>query len=195
MVRKFTDKELLARAEALPTFKGFPESLWIIGVRSTADLPDEFDDKFYIYEGKKFVMMGTGTTHPAASILRGGFQSYNPLGAAIVKSDMWHHDIWKYGKHKGKMDALVQVGAPITIYRDGDKDLKSEETGKEMSGYYGINFHANTYDMENTTIKQKILGWSAGCQVVNDTPKYVEMMKLFSGQKSKKVSYCLLKEF
>jgi len=195
MVRKYTDKELLDRVKSLPTFQSIPDSLWLIGVRSKADKPDEFDDKFYLYRGEEFIMMSTGTTHPASSILRGGYKSYNPLGAAILKSDMWHHKIWRYGKHKKRMNALVQIGAPVTIFRDGDGDLKSEELGKEVSGYFGINFHANTYDMENTTIKQKIAGWSAGCQVVNDTQKYVLMMRHFASQSGKSVSYCLLNEF
>lgn len=195
MVRKYTDKELLDRVKSLPNFHAIPDSLWIIGVRSYADLPDEFDDKFYLFQGEKFIMMTTGTTNPAASILRGGYKSYNPLGAAIVKADKWYYNLWMYGKHKKRMNALVQIGSAITVFRDGDGDLKSEELGKEVDGYYGINFHANTYDMENLTIKDKINGWSAGCQVVNDTQKYVLMMKLFSQQAGKKVSYCLLKEF
>jgi hypothetical protein len=195
MVRKYTDKELLDRVKSLPGFKSIPESLWLIGVRSKADLPDEFDDKFYLYKGEQFIMMATGTTHPGASILRGGYKSYNPLGAAIVKADKWYYNLWMYGKHKKRMNALVQIGAPITVFRDGDGDLKSEELGKEVDGYFGINFHANTYDMEKTTIREKIEGWSAGCQVVNDTQKYVLMMQFFAQQSGKKVSYCLLKEF
>ena len=195
MVRKYTDKELLDRVKALSSFQSIPDSLWLIGVRSKGDLPDEFDDKFYLYKGEEFIMMTTGTTHPAASILRGGYKSYNPLGAAIVKADQWYYGVWRYGKHKKKMNALVQIGAPITVFRDGDGDLKSEELGKEVAGYFGINFHANTYDMTNTTIHDKIEGWSAGCQVVNDTQKYALMMRYFSMQSGKSVSYCLLKEF
>lgn len=195
MVKKYTDKQLLDRVKSLPSFKGIPDSLWLIGVRSSADLPDEFDDKFYLFQGEQFLMLTTGTTHPAASILRGGYKSYNPLGAAIVKADKWYHNVWRYGKHKKRMNALIQIGNEITVFRDGDGDLKSEELGKETAGYFGINFHANTYDMENVTIKDKILGWSAGCQVVNDTQKYVVFMKYFSQQSGKSVSYCLLKEF
>lgn len=195
MVRNYTDKQLLDKVKSLSTFTHIPESLWVLGVRSTADLPDEFDDKFYIFRGEQFVMVTTGTTHPALSILRGGFKSYNPEGAAVVKADMWHYNVWKYGKHKKKMDALVQIGSPITIYRDGDLDAKSEEIGKIHRGFYGINFHANTYNMKNTTIKNKILGWSAGCQVVNDTAKYVRIMQIFSEQKQNFISYCLLNEF
>ncbi len=195
MVRKYTDKQLLDRVKSLQSFKSIPDSLWIVGVRSNEDLPDIYDDKFYLYRGEEFIMMTSGTTNPALSILKGGYKSYNPLGAAIVKADEWYYGLWRYGKHKKKMNALVQIGAPIKIFRDGDGDAKSEEQGKVVAGYFGINFHANTYDMETTTIKEKIGGWSAGCQVVNDTQKYVTMMYYFSQQSGKGVSYCLLNEF
>jgi hypothetical protein len=195
MVRKYTDKELLDRVKTLPSFHRIPENLWILGVRSNEDLTDIYDDKFYIYRGERFVMMLTGTTNPGRAILQGGFKAYNPDGAAVVKADEWYYGVWRYGRHKNKMKALVQIGAPIKIFRDGDGDGKSEELGKFISGFFGINFHANTYDMENTTIKEKIGGWSAGCQVINNTPKYVEAMRHFSSESGKSFSFCLINEF
>jgi len=193
MVRKYTDKQLLDRVKSLPSFSKIPENLWVLGVRSNEDLTDIYDDKFYIYRGETFVMMLTGTTNPAASILRGGFKAYNPEGAAVVKADEWYYKVWRYGQHKKKMNALVQIGAPIKVYRDGDMDGKSESIGKYTAGYFGINFHANTYDMANTTIKEKIAGWSAGCQVVNDIATYRKVMNLIEYKTP--VTYCLLNEF
>jgi len=195
MVKKYTDKELLERVKTLSTFQRIPDNLWILGVRSNEDLTDVFDDKFYIYKGETFVMMLTGTTNPALSILRGGYKAYNPEGAAVVKADEWYYGVWRYGRHKKKMTALVQIGAPIKVFRDGDNDGKSEELGKYTAGFFGINFHANTYDMENTTIKEKIAGWSAGCQVINNTPKYVEAMRHFSTEAGKSFTFCLINEF
>ena len=81
----------------------------------------------------------------------------------------------------------------MQVYRDTDKDDKSEEQGKLQAGYFGINFHPNTYDItaDNTGA---IIGWySAGCQVVNDMDKYRVMIKLLKTEKS--VSYCLINEF
>jgi hypothetical protein len=52
MVRNYTDKQLLDKVKSLSTFTHIPESLWVLGVRSTADMPDEFDDKFYIFRGE-----------------------------------------------------------------------------------------------------------------------------------------------
>jgi hypothetical protein len=195
MVRKYTDKQLLDKVKSLPSFSKIPENLWVLGVRSNEDLTDIYDDKFYIYRGETFVMMLTGTTNPGLSILRGGFKAYNPEGAAVVKADEWYYKVWRYGKHKNKMNALVQIGAPIKVYRDGDMDGKSESIGKYTAGYFGINFHANTYDMENTKISEKIAGWSAGCQVINNTPKYVEAMRYFASESGKSFSFCLLNEF
>ena len=91
------------------------------------------------------------------------------------------------------MPALLQIGAKIDVHRDGDNDDKSEELGDEIAGWYGINFHANTYDMNNKKIVDNIGGWSAGCQVVNNTEKYVQFIEKCKVQKS--VSYCLINEF
>lgn len=202
MVKSYTDNQLIARAKAMPSFKGVPAGRWIIGVRSKADLPDKFDDKFYEFEGEKFIRVLSGTTHPAKSILVGGYKSYNKDGAAVVKADEWYYDLWKYGLHKGKMPALLQLGAKIKVFRDGDGDNKAEEIGKLQEGWFGINFHTNTYDFSAANVKIKkedISGWSAGCQVPNDRAKYAEMMEYYA-KASKNgtqthVSYCLLNEF
>ena len=77
MVKKYTDKQLLERVKSLESFKGYPEGRWIIGVRSEEDLPNKFDDKFYTYEGTKFIDVVTGTTNPGITILKGGFKKFN----------------------------------------------------------------------------------------------------------------------
>jgi hypothetical protein len=201
-VKNYTDNQLLARVKAIPAFKKIPSGRWIVGVRSSEDQPDRFDDKFYEFEGEKFIRVLSGTTNPGLSILGGGFASYNSAGAAVLKSDEWYYDVWKYGLHKGKMPALLQLGSQVKIYRDGDRDSKTEESGKIHSGWFGINFHTNTYDFSKPSLKIKkdtVSGWSAGCQVSNDREKYAEMMEYYS--KALKngtqvhVSYCLLNEF
>jgi hypothetical protein len=88
------------------------------------------------------------------------------------------------------------------VFRDGDRDGKSEQLGKEVSGWFGINFHTNTYDFSDRNLKIKtsdVNNWSAGCQVSNDREKYAEMMKYYKlAQKNGRqthVSYVLLNEF
>lgn len=192
-VKNYTANQLLARVKSLPTFKSIPSDYWILGVRSNEDQPDFFDDKFYLFNGDKFVMVTSGTTNAGLSVLKGGFKEYNPAGAAVLKSDEWYYNVWKYGKHRGKMRALLQLGAKVKFYRDGNMDSKIDEVGTLHQGYIGINFHANTYQLTSTAIKEKIGAWSAGCQVVNIIPDYVKIIDLC--QKQKSVSYCLLLEF
>lgn len=192
-VKNYTANQLLARVKALPNYKSIPSGYWILGVRSNEDQPDFFDDKFYLFNGDKFVLVTSGTTNAGRSILKGGFKEYNPIGAAVLKSDEWYYDVWKYGLHRGKMKALLQLGAKVKFYRDGDLDEHIDEVGNIFEGYIGINFHANTYQLDSKTIKEKIGAWSAGCQVCNIIPDYVKIIDLCKSQKV--VSYCLLKEF
>lgn len=201
-VKNYSDSQLLSRVKSLPSFKSIPLNRWIIGVRSNEDTENKFDDKFYEFEGEKFIRVLSGTTNPGATILKGGFAKYNRQGAAILKADQWYYGVWKYGLHLGKMEGLLQIGAPVLVFRDGDRDGKSEQLGKEVSGWYGINFHTNTYDFSDRNLKIKttdINNWSAGCQVSNDREKYAEMMKYYKlAQKNGSqthVTYVLLNEF
>lgn len=201
MVKKYTDAQLLERVRQLASFKRIPTDRWILGVRSQADLPGKFDDKFYEFEGEKCIRVLTGTTHPGITILK-GFDKYSHLGAAILKSDEWYYDVWKFGQHKGKIPALLQLGAPFKVYRDNDRDDKAEEIGKVYSGFFGINYHTNTYNLSeaNQAVEiDDILAWSAGCQVPNERDEYVRQMKYYEEAartgKQTSVTYCLIREF
>lgn len=201
-VKNYTDDQLLARVKSIPSFKSIPVGRWIIGVRSNEDIENKFDDKFYEFEGDKFLRVLSGTTNPGATILRGGFAKYNKQGAAVLKADQWYYGVWKFGLHNGKMPALVQLGSQVIVYRDGNINGKTEQLGKESSGWFGINFHTNTYDFSQKNLKLKsedIGAWSAGCQVINDREKYAEMMEYYSkalkNGTQTHVTYCLLNEF
>lgn len=212
-VRSYTDLELLTRVTEVEGFKGFPPGRFIIGIRSNEDTSDTYDDKFYEYENTnnkitinmnaiKFIRVLTGTTNPGGSILKGGFKSMNKYGAAVLKSDQWYYDIWQYGLHNGKMPALKQVGGKVLVYRDGNLNGKAEELGTPTLGWYGINYHTNTYDFSKASlkiVKWIIGGWSAGCQVVNNREEYFNQMSWYKDSlrigHQKFVSYCLLKEF
>lgn len=191
-VKSYTDKQLLAKVKTLSGFKTIPADYWIIGVRSNEDVPNIFDDKFYLFKGESFIEVASGTTNPGTPVLQGGFLKYNKVGAAVVKSDKWYYGVWKYGLHMGRMPALIQVGL-IDVYRDGDRDGKSEEIGAPITGYFGINFHANSYDPNDKVIRENIGFWSAGCGVVNDKQKHLRWMELMKSQKS--VSYVVVNEF
>lgn len=201
MVKNYTDAQLLNRAKSLKSFKGFPKGYFIFGLQSIEDVFNTFDDKFYLFKNNgpeftkdinqiQFITVVTGTTNAGANALL-KYDSYNREGFAVIKTDEWYYDVWQYGLHKGKMEALKQV-KPFLISRDGDKDLKVEE-GKSLPVICGINFHLNSYDLDNETIKTIIGPWSLGCQVPNNAKKYVEIIKLVKPQKI--VTYCLMKEF
>lgn len=192
MVKNYTDQQLLDKVKSLPSYKGIPKNYWILGVRSSADIPDKFDDKFYLFNKEKFIMVTSGTTNPGVSILKKGYLKYNPLGAAVAVPQ-WYYTMWVYGLHKGKMPALLQRGAAISVYRDGNNNDKSEVSKIIQKGYFGINFHANTYKMDTTVVKEGIGGWSAGCQVVNNIGKYNKIIEIVKPQKN--VTFCLIDEF
>ena len=192
-VRNYTTDQLLDRVEELKSFKTIPIGYWIVGVRSNEDAPNKYDDKFYLFNGEQFVKVVTGTTNPGTPILEGGFLKYNKVGAAVVKSNEWYYDVWAYGLHQGKMPALRQVG-PFIVYRDGDRDGKSEEIGIHIKGSgYGINFHSISNDLSVKKIGENIGGWCAGCQVCNNVEQYSMIINLIKNQN--RITYCLLEEF
>lgn len=197
-VRSYTDKELLDRVKATKGFQKIPEGYWILGVRSNEDEENTYDDKFYIFKGDVFQEVITGTTHPGADILKGGFLRFNKYGAAVLKSDMWYYDMWRYIYRSSRGHELRQVNK-VTVYRDGDKDGKAEEIGTPIHGLYGINFHTNTFKWYNNLVKMFIGSWSAGCQVTNRRDRFLYWMKVFKERKSSGeqtyVTYCLIKEF
>jgi len=192
-VRAYEDKDILAKVKTLASFKSIPTEYWIVGIRSNEDAENIFDDKFYLFKGDQFIKVTSGTTNPGSPVLKGGFLKYNNVGAAVVKANEWYYDVWKYGLHMSKMPALKQVGN-FLVYRDGDRDGKSEEIGTPIKGAgYGINFHANNYNLGSKVIVENIGNWSAGCQVNNNLVNYNIILGLIP--KTQKVTYCLLQEW
>lgn len=194
-LRNYTDKQLLDKAKSLPTFKKIPSNYWILGVRSLADAPDRYDDKAYLFNGEQFIMVMPITTNPGAFGLL-NFMSYNSAGCAVVLADTWNYDCWKGGFHKGKMKALVQIGA-IAYTRDNNKNMKSENYGKVYYNIAGINFHTCSYENILANLKNyigKLIGkWSEGCQVASTPELYYKFIE--EPYKQDAVSYCLLNEF
>ena len=112
-----------------------------------------------------------------------------------MESDRWYFGVWKPGKHKGVVPALLQTGNKVTVWRDGNADGKSDEQGYKEHGYFGINFHSASKDFSSKLIKTVIGGWSAGCQVCNNLPEYKFIIDTIKSSGQDKVTYCLLKEF
>ena len=180
MVRAYKDEELLARVKILPNFQYIPHDYWIIGVRSKADLTDQYDDKFYVFKGEQFIMVTTGTTNKGLK------------GTAVMLADMWHYEVYKYGLHRGKMPALRQIKS-IPYTRDFDKDGKTDVVGNVFTDIIYMNFHGSTYNFGSSNVSPKIGGWSEGCQVIQKNADYERIIKLVKNQHV--VSYCLINEF
>lgn len=189
-VRNYTDDQLLNKAKSLPSFMGFPEGYWLLGVQSDEDKFNRFDDKFYLFKGETFVLVTSGTTNAGKAAMF-GYEKYNKLGVAVIKTNEWYYDLWRAGLHRGRMKALRQIN-PIKYYRDDNKNTKIEAFGRVYSKIIYCNFHTNSYNRWNKIIRWVIGGWSACCQVCNDPTDYYLILDLV---KKNKVSYCLLKEF
>lgn len=189
-MKNYTDEQLLNRVKGLKSFIRIPNDYWILGVQSKEDKFNEFDDKFYLFKGEKFIMVTTGTTNAGLTGLK-NYETYNSEGCAVIKTDEWYYTLWRPGLHKGKMRALKQYSA-IKYYRDWNKNDKVEEIGKVREGVIGINFHTASYQPYNV-ITRLIGGWSTGCQVANNTSDYYKILDYIGNQDV--VSYCLIKEF
>lgn len=202
MKSTYTDKQLLDRVRDLPSFNPhrfmiLPKYL-LIGVRSMDDLPDQFDDKMYLFVGGEFKLVTSCTTHPGASILKKGWLNFSSEGAAVMKADQFYYNAYqksdgkKVRHHNGKMQCLRQM-EEMLYYRDNNNNDRSEEIGQVYKGNYSTNVHGSNYNLY-LKIRTSIIGnWSAGCQVVNDIPKYVELLNYVP--LDVRVSYALLKEF
>ena len=201
-VRSYKDSELLEKAKALPNFKKIPKNRWILGVRSNEDVYNSYDDKFYEFEGEKFIRVLTGTTNAGAGVLRGGFLKYNKKGVAVLKAEEWYYNVWSYGLHRGKMPALLQRGRRVKVFRDGNKNKSIEEIGEPELGWFGINYHTNTYNFSLKSLKvvNWLIGyWSAGCQVINNRREYIKQIEYYKQAHENgtqiMVSFCLVNEF
>lgn len=182
-MRSYTTAEIVKKFKELghkiPDFH-------MAAIRSNADVPDSFDDKFYLLNHLNQVYIeATCTTNPGVYWLQ---NFMNSKGTAILPIGQ-HVDGWKLGKHKGVYDALVQA-RPLTVWRDKDKDNKSEE-GTPDTGMFGINIHR-----ANETLVSKIINqWSAGCCVINDPSKFKSILDECKKSQKKLFTLTILKEF
>lgn len=142
------------------------ENFNIIGIRSKDYKPNTFCDLLLTVTPDRIKVYYI-TTRPGRHWL---VNLLNPKGAAVLKPGQYKN-AYRLGKHKG-LDALVQV-APVTVYRDNDRDELAEITNQLDSGLFGINIHR-----ANSSITSKLVDkWSAGCQVMADPVKFEDFLR------------------
>lgn len=187
-MKLFTAEELkqafLSLGHKIDTFQ-------LVGVRSSADTPDKFDDLigvFTLTNDQPKVTWFTGTTNPGVHWLK---NFMNPKGTAVLMPGV-HENCWVIGKHQGKYEALVQY-APVSVFRDKNKNNKSETIGDKSSvdrGLFGINIHrANPSGISSIIDK-----WSAGCQVLNNSEQFAQLLSLCKASGKKTFTYVLIEE-
>jgi len=196
-VKSYSDKQLLKRVQEIGGRIPRKGKFLLVGVQSQEDAFNEFDDKFYVFDGPHFKMVTSGTTNAGAMALK-SFDLHNLPGAAVWKTDQYYKDLYRRGYHRpsrrgGGMRALRQQ-KPIYFYRDSDHDDHSDERGDLFHDIIYANMHGVSYDPFSNAVKDVIGGWSFACQVMNNMTDYRNWIKA-AWKRDKAVDYVLLKEF
>lgn len=163
----------------------------LFGVRTENNDANAFNDLvgvLYLQNRQWNLFTFPATTDP------GVYWRRNPMnvdGTAILKPGQYRGS-HQLGKHRGQYDALVQV-APVTVYRDGDRDDALDTIGGTQTGLFGINIHRASSVDPSTQVGK----WSAGCQVLADPRHYDFLMAMAHKAASiygDRFSYTLLTE-
>ena len=181
-MKKYTIEELKAQFQK-HNYEWLP--FHFVGIRSTANLPNQFDDLFGMVYGDK-VEWFTCTTNPGTHWLK---NLLNPKGTALLKANQYK-DTWSIGMHQGKYKAFCQA-KPVEVFRDKNLDDKAEETATIDKGLFGINIHRANEKFTSKLIDK----WSAGCQVLNNPADFAKILFAAESTKQKFFTYTLLKEF
>lgn len=181
---KYTDRQLLDRTANLPSFKGFPDHPLDIWIRETPQTYDRFTDKVYTYEcfgdskEPEFIGVNTGTTRAGRFGLK-KFHAYNPLGCAVLCSDVIVYKSHIAGLHIGGSGigrpAYIQPktgGFPYT--RDNDYDNIAENYGKIYTNRIGANCHDAGF------FSLIINNWSTACLVRNQAAQSSKWLKFMN---------------
>jgi len=192
-------REQIERAVKQKGFKWFDDAsnkgydVNIVGIRNNAPsiadkVTNVFDDYITItYKdslGNWQFFCWNATTDPGK---KGVQQYHNAKGVARLMPGQYRAT-WCIDKHQGKYEALCQRLGEVTVWRDGNKDLKFDEV-KTDKGIFGINIHKAGTD--STWVEN----WSEGCQVfkrVKDFETFMFICKKAAKIHGNKFSYTLL---
>ncbi|MFH1984758.1 MAG: hypothetical protein ABIL58_23200 [Pseudomonadota bacterium] len=147
-------------AKGYTVFRGGRHDLNIVGIRSPNREANRFDDMvavFASHQNRWLFWAFPATTDPGSHWLQNPMST---LGTAVLAPGQYR-SAFRIGKHQGKYDALVQA-APLTVFRDDDRNNKIDAGGKSETGWFGINIHCAAWQGESVLVDK----WSAGCQVL-----------------------------
>jgi len=181
-MKNYTIEELKDEFKKLG-YKWLP--FMLIGIRSKSDVTNSFDD-FLILVSNNKIDIFSATTNPGLFWLK---YPINKKGSAVLKPAQYI-DTWSLGLHRKKYTALVQV-KPLTVFRDNDKDEKSEETLINDTGLFGINIHRANMNGKTISVDKH----SAGCQVFQNSKDFDYVISECKKSGQKYFTYTLLKEF
>lgn len=156
----------------------------IVGIRSTANEKNKFDDLIGIVDGENVYWYNCTTNAGRHWLLN----LLNPKGCAVLKPNQYIN-AYKIGLHKGEYEALVQY-APVEVYRDNNKNESAEEIGVVEKGIFGINIHRANPNATSLLIDK----WSAGCQVIDNPKAFRDLMTRAKASGMNYFTYTLLKE-
>jgi len=140
-------------------FESGEYNLNIIGIRTKDTNANRFNDWMCVAysDGHNDILHVFPITTDPGLFYR--LEPCNVNGTAILAAGQ-HRSMWKFGRHKGKYEALVQ-NTEVTVFRDNDRDAELDTDGDTETGYFGINCHHSRRDGRSNQVDK----WSAGCQV------------------------------
>ena len=91
---------------------------------------------------------------------------------AVLKPGQYR-GAWRLDMHRGKYLALCQRNAKVTVYRDNNKDNKTDYL-EEDTGMFGINIHR----AHKSKLVDSTRYYSAGCQVIQNPADFARLIGL-----------------
>ncbi len=149
-------------------FKIFDDRLNIWGIRTPKG---EFNDYFILFPAiDEGYLLVEGTTEPSTGYISTIFNSggRNINGIATLVSNQQYLNCWMLGYHKGRYEALVQVGHKFLVTRHKKDTEDFYITTNVYTDVGGLNFHTTKIGYTLNAIK----GFSEGCQVVFNAKEY-----------------------
>ncbi len=174
-------------------YKWFEDRPNIIGIRTTLNVPDIFNDFLVlVYKNNlnEVLKIYPFTTDPGVAYQK---KLLNSKGCAVIKPGQYEN-CYSLGLHQNKTDhrALIQTG-PITALRDKDLDGIAGNSGIEDTGYFGCNIHG----AQKAGITKNIGPWSGGGSVFpvwKDKEETMDICSKFKEHSNNKFTYTVIKE-